>query len=504
MSNPPARAGSLHHVELRVSDLDAIIPSWDWLLTELGYEQFQIWNGGLSWKLTDVYIMLEQSQNSGVHDRRQPGLSHLAFHAKDRHDVDRRIAEQETKCPEVWLSCRIRALIPAGEYGFVAAEAEHRESDEGVGGSESESDAGDESDLGIHRFDPAVGEPVLDRGEDRGPVVDDAALEFHERGNAAASGPADPFVEGLDRFVDREFEDDAESFLEVVGPAEGGVGLDNPGELHLLLLGQVLRVLPERVAGVLHAGGAGVVRAGRGVFGGPPPAAPGFVRAGRFAGGIPRSPAYFIEGVGGPFHNMERVRAADGVGALLGHDSSDPRGPVGGNMGDLRGSFRPERIKERAQGGLVLTRRHPDQTAAVVVDDNGQILVSALIGNLIDPDPGEAGELVVQFLGISPNPGDDRADRAPRDPHQLRDRRLGRLRGQPRDLRIEVVGVTGPVPGPRHGRDAHPVDAARHPRRVGFQLDPNRSRVQRSPPSSTVALVISGATPLAPTAPFLY
>ena len=48
------------------------------------------------------------------------------------------------------LYCRIRGLNPAREYRFVATEAEHRESDQGVGGSEAERDAGDESDLGIH------------------------------------------------------------------------------------------------------------------------------------------------------------------------------------------------------------------------------------------------------------------------------------------------------------------------------------------------------------------
>ena len=83
----------------------------------------------------------------------------------------------------------------------MAAEAEHREGDQGVGCSESERDSGDESDLGIHRFDPAVGEAVLDRGEDRSPVLDDRFLQLHERGDPAtarASAPAskDFFISG--------------------------------------------------------------------------------------------------------------------------------------------------------------------------------------------------------------------------------------------------------------------------------------------------------------------
>ncbi len=112
----------------------------------------------------------------------------------------------------------------------MAAEAEHGEGDEGVGGFESEGDAGDQSDSRIDRFDASVGESVFDRGEDRGAVFDDAALEFHERGYATAPSPADPLVEG-------EFEDHSEAFFEVVGAAESGVGLDDPGELDLLLFG---------------------------------------------------------------------------------------------------------------------------------------------------------------------------------------------------------------------------------------------------------------------------
>lgn len=43
----------------------------------------------------------------------------------------------------------------------MAAEGEHGEGDEGVGGLESERDAGEEADLGVHRFDASVGEAVF-------------------------------------------------------------------------------------------------------------------------------------------------------------------------------------------------------------------------------------------------------------------------------------------------------------------------------------------------------
>jgi catechol-2,3-dioxygenase len=96
MPTPPAPRGSLHHVELRVNDLGATAELWEWLLTELGYQQFQAWSGGVSWKLADTYLVLEQTHGAVGHDRRQVGLSHLAFHAGDRSDVDRLWKEAPT------------------------------------------------------------------------------------------------------------------------------------------------------------------------------------------------------------------------------------------------------------------------------------------------------------------------------------------------------------------------------------------------------------------------
>jgi hypothetical protein len=69
-------------------DLEATLPSWQWLLTWLGYREFQSWAEGISWKLGDTYVVLEQSRLPLDHDRRQAGLSHLAFHAGSRRDVD--------------------------------------------------------------------------------------------------------------------------------------------------------------------------------------------------------------------------------------------------------------------------------------------------------------------------------------------------------------------------------------------------------------------------------
>ena len=84
--------GLLHHVELWVPDLARAERSWGWLLTRLGAEPFQSWEHGRSWRRGDVYVVLEQSPalTGDRHDRRSPGLNHLAFRAGD---LDALVAE---------------------------------------------------------------------------------------------------------------------------------------------------------------------------------------------------------------------------------------------------------------------------------------------------------------------------------------------------------------------------------------------------------------------------
>ncbi|MCP2635547.1 VOC family protein [Microbacterium sp. HD4P20] len=83
------RFGAIHHVELQTADLARAIPHWDWLLGELGYLPYQEWEGGRSWRNGEAYIVIARAPRPGSHDRRGPGLSHLAFHAGSEADVDR-------------------------------------------------------------------------------------------------------------------------------------------------------------------------------------------------------------------------------------------------------------------------------------------------------------------------------------------------------------------------------------------------------------------------------
>jgi catechol 2,3-dioxygenase-like lactoylglutathione lyase family enzyme len=87
------RSGFLHHVEIWVPDLARAERSWGWLLTRLGAEPFQSWEHGRSWRRDGAYVVLEQSPalTGDRHDRRSPGLNHLAFWVDD--DLDTLVAE---------------------------------------------------------------------------------------------------------------------------------------------------------------------------------------------------------------------------------------------------------------------------------------------------------------------------------------------------------------------------------------------------------------------------
>ncbi len=73
-----------------VPNLDRASATWGWLLGELGYDLFQDWPGGKSWRSGSTYIVFEQSpaRTAIRHDRCRPGLNHLAFHVESRALAD--------------------------------------------------------------------------------------------------------------------------------------------------------------------------------------------------------------------------------------------------------------------------------------------------------------------------------------------------------------------------------------------------------------------------------
>ncbi|RXI98605.1 hypothetical protein DS745_20020 [Anaerobacillus alkaliphilus] len=81
----------LHHVEIYVSNLPKSLRFWGWLLEELGYEVYQQWEKGQSWKYEGTYIVFVQTEERFLdveYHRCRVGLNHLAFHGKSKEHVD--------------------------------------------------------------------------------------------------------------------------------------------------------------------------------------------------------------------------------------------------------------------------------------------------------------------------------------------------------------------------------------------------------------------------------
>lgn len=79
-----------HHVEVWVADFVEAHAEWGWLLRELGFACESEWDEGESWTAGGPYLTLTTSPNlSGAkHDRRAPGVNHLAFEAGAPSRVD--------------------------------------------------------------------------------------------------------------------------------------------------------------------------------------------------------------------------------------------------------------------------------------------------------------------------------------------------------------------------------------------------------------------------------
>lgn len=84
-----------HHVEFWISDLESARTEWGWLLGRVGFERASTWPQGESWAAGGAYLTLTTSPNTvgTEHDRRRPGLNHLAFHGGSPADVDAIMAD---------------------------------------------------------------------------------------------------------------------------------------------------------------------------------------------------------------------------------------------------------------------------------------------------------------------------------------------------------------------------------------------------------------------------
>ncbi len=84
--------GTIHHVEIYVSDLNKTISFWEWLLTKkFSYVISQKWKYGISFLLGDTYLVFVQTEEKFLKhsfNRKNIGLNHLAFHCTSKEFIE--------------------------------------------------------------------------------------------------------------------------------------------------------------------------------------------------------------------------------------------------------------------------------------------------------------------------------------------------------------------------------------------------------------------------------
>lgn len=94
------KKGLIHHIEINVSNLERSIEFWGWLLEDMGYQIYQKWDKGQSWKLGETYIVFVQTEERFLdvpYHRCRTGLNHLAFHADSHEYLDEMAAKLKEK-----------------------------------------------------------------------------------------------------------------------------------------------------------------------------------------------------------------------------------------------------------------------------------------------------------------------------------------------------------------------------------------------------------------------
>ncbi len=84
------RFGAIHHIDITVRDPARALAFYDFALPRMGFRRIADAAEGPLWAGAHVEVGLQtaRADSAAVHDRRSPGLHHLAFTAPTREAVD--------------------------------------------------------------------------------------------------------------------------------------------------------------------------------------------------------------------------------------------------------------------------------------------------------------------------------------------------------------------------------------------------------------------------------
>lgn len=254
-----------------------------------------------------------------------------------------------------------------------------------------------------------------------------------------------------------------EVFLEQVGSEELPIDLFQFAESLSFRASEIPRSLQEYEAGVLQIPAVGVGELGD------------FLSAD------------LIEGVVEETFDVEAIEDDFRIGAAPFDRLDEGVGHVDGDELDGEATLRPEFVEESLEslGGFAFS--HPGGLAGLVVHDDGDVLVSALVGELIDTDEGEPIESAWIEL-LANDSGGDPTDGDPGDFEETLDGRLVGDASEAGDLILEVPGEEGTGSGPGDLLASHPATSAADSSQVRLEKD-SGCQDRQVPPGAPLAVM---------------
>ena len=151
----------------------------------------------------------------------------------------------------------------------------------------------------------------------------------------------------------------------------------------------------------------------------------------------------------------------------------------------------PSSSKNPVEGFGVLAFGPPDDLTASMISDQGEVVVVALPGHVVDSDVEQVVETSrIQLVGDDPPA--DAPYRVPVDTEKTPDGCLVHPGGQERHQCFEVAAEPGPVPGERHPLGPLPMHGAGQTSKLGTDDQPPRPQVEVPPPRRFSPGVIAG------------
>ena len=139
-----------------------------------------------------------------------------------------------------------------------------------------------------------------------------------------------------------------------------------------------------------------------------------------------------------------------------------------------------ELVEEAVERGGVTTLCSPDDLAAAMVRDEGQVLVPAAPAHVVDPDLEKTVQSARVETGLH-HPGDHPPDGVPVDPHEPADGGLVHLGGEEADEILQVGGVARTGPGEGDAFCPHAMIRAGQPPQLGTHLEAPDTEVEVAP-----------------------